>query len=67
MYRLGDVHSDSATDEDVRLWEAAAGALWALGAAAAAERRHGDIRNIVTRQPEEGGHYATWLRSATAR
>jgi hypothetical protein len=61
-YRLGDVKAEHASDEDVRLFEATAAALWALGAVAA---RAGDwalVRAIVAAEPADGGYYDSWLR-----
>ena len=61
-YRLGDVASDQATEEDMTLWDAANGALWSLGATAVQSSDWDAVRAVVVRQPMEGGYYATWLR-----
>jgi hypothetical protein len=61
-YRVGDVHTDSPNMDDTRLFESAATSLWGLGAFATHEGKWDAVREIVTHQPEQGGHYATWLR-----
>jgi hypothetical protein len=61
-YRLGPVASDGGTEDDLRLWEESAGALWALGAVAVQMEAWDTVRSIVAREPEPGGHYRTWLR-----
>ncbi len=63
-YRLGAVERDGAGEDDLRLYEEAAGDLWALGAIAVREGDWRALRSIVERQPVEGGVYATWLRHA---
>ncbi len=63
-YRLGTVDSDGGPEDDLLLWETAAGGLWALGAVAARQQQWQTIRSIVARAPVDGGHYRTWLRHA---
>jgi hypothetical protein len=62
VYRLGDVSVNEANDDDVRLFEAVAGALWALGAVIVRKERWGSLPDIVARPPEAGSYYDTWMR-----
>ncbi len=63
-YRLADVKAEHPDDDDVRLFEATAGPLLALGAVAGRTEDWATLHKIVSRAPVEGGHYQTWLRHA---
>jgi hypothetical protein len=61
-YRLGPVDTDTGSVDDLRLWEQTAAVLWALGAVATHLEQWAVVRDIVDRQPVDGGFYTTWLR-----
>lgn len=65
-YRLGDVTQPViGSDDDLRLWEETAAAVWVLGALAVKQSDWRTVRAIVDRPPRESDpHFQTWLRHA---